>query len=310
MKMSKKLISVLSAGVMAFALFGMAGCSSEGDSATPKEMTTEEINAQDIQVTESGFTVLPDQTVSYAFTVENPNTEYVGNSVTFTIEGYDENDVMLIGGGETIQEVYPGITTAAAGTAYLSDTGATIARFEVKPLMQNVVWTKCQQSTEELQGMFQLSDDKVTEADGTMAVTGKISSELPESTSSAEASALDNRRDAHVVAILRDADGKILCGGTAMGVMLDPSMTPIITSSSSTGTVPGTVDENGNPVDENGNPIEPNDAELISGEPTEEQMTEEGTGEEEPSVATTTYTITIPGIVQYATVSIYATPGI
>lgn len=307
MKISKKLTCALTAGVMAFALFGMAGCASESGNTAPKEMTTEEINAQDIQVTESGFTVLPDQTVSYAFTIENPNEEYVANSVTFTIEGYDANDVMLIGGGETIQEVYPGITTAAAGTAYLSQPDATIARFEVKPLMQNVIWTKSTESTEELQGMFQLTDDKVTETNGTMSITGTISTDLPEESSSSDAtSALDNRRDAHVVAILRDANGKILCGGTAMGVMLDPSMTPIITSSSSTGTVPGTVDENGNPLDENGNPVEPDNGEAISEEP----MPEEGGGDDGANVATTTYTITIPGIVNYATVSVYATPGI
>lgn len=307
MKLSKKLVAALSAGVMAFALFGMAGCSSEAEDTTT-ESTTEEINAQDIEVTASGYSVLPDQTVSYAFTVENPNEGYVANSVTFTIEGYDENDVMLIGGGETIQEVYPGVTTAAAGTSYLSDPSAKIARFEVKPLMQNVLWTKTTETPEELNSTFQLSDMQVKEADGSMTITGNISTEMPSAEDTA-ASALESRKDAHVVAILRDADGNIICGGTAMGIMLDPSMTPITTSSSSGGVVPGTVDEDGNLVDEEGNPVEPNDAELISGEPTEAELQAEGE-EGGNSVATTTYTITIPGVVDYATVDVYATPGI
>ncbi len=98
-----------------------------------------------------------------------------------------------------------------------------------------------------------------------------------------------------MVAILRDADGNILCGGTAMSVMLDPSMTPIITGATE-GAVPGTLDEEGNPVEspDAGN-TEP---------PAEEES------QEENNVASTTYTITIPGIVPYASVSIYATPGI
>ncbi len=305
MKLSKKLVATLTAGVMAFALFGLAGCAGSDQADATKESTTEEINAQDIEVTASGYTVLPDQTVSYAFTVENPNEGYVANSVTFTIEGYDENDVMLIGGGETIQEVYPGVTTAAAGTSYLSDPSATIARFEIKPLMQNVLWTKTTETPEQLNSMFQLSDTQVTEGDGSMTITGSISADMP-SNDEEGGSALDNRMDAHVVAILRDADGNIICGGSAMGIMLDPSMTPVTTSGS--GVVPGTVDENGNLVDEEGNPIEPNDAEVISGEPTEEELQAEG--EEGTSKATTTYTITIPGVVSYATVDVYATPGI
>ncbi len=305
MKLSKKLVATLTAGVMAFALFGLAGCAGSDQADATKESTTEEINAQDIEVTASGYTVLPDQTVSYAFTVENPNEGYVANSVTFTIEGYDENDVMLIGGGETIQEVYPGVTTAAAGTSYLSDPSATIARFEIKPLMQNVLWTKTTETPEQLNSMFQLSDTQVTEGDGSMTITGSISADMP-SNDEEGGSALDNRMDAHVVAILRDADGNIICGGSAMGIMLDPSMTPVNTSGS--GVVPGTVDENGNLVDEEGNPIEPNDAEVISGEPTEEELQAEG--EEGTSKATTTYTITIPGVVSYATVDVYATPGI
>lgn len=309
MKLSKKLVATLSAGVMAFTLFGMAGCAGSDGADTTTESTTEEINAQDLEVTASGFTVLPDQTVSYAFTVENPNEGYVANSATFTIEGYDENDVMLIGGGETIQEVYPGVTTAAAGTSYLSDPDATIARFEIKPLMQNVLWTKTTETPDELNSTFQLSETQVTESDGSMTITGTISADLGE-TEEGESS-LDNRMDAHVVAILRDADGNIICGGTAMGIMLDPSMVPISTSTGS-GVVPGTVDEEGNLVDEEGNPIEPNDAELVSGEPTEEELAAaEGEGEEsENNVAQTTYTITIPGIVDYATIDVYATPGI
>ncbi len=294
MKLSKKLVAVLSAGALAFTMFAVTGCSSSED-ATPVEKTTEELNAQDLEVTEVGYTVLPDQTVSYAFTVENPNEGWIANSVTFTIEGYSEDGVMLIGGGETLQEIYPGITTAAAGTSYLSDTSTPIARFEVKPLMEYINWTSTKETPEELNSTFQLSETEVTESDGVMTITGDISADLGPMDSSDATATLSNRKDAHVVAILRDADGNIICGGTAMSVMLDPSMTPIITGATE-GAVPGSVDEDGNPV-------ESSDAGTTE-PPAEEE------GEQEDNTATTTYTITIPGIVQYATVSVYATPGI
>lgn len=299
MKLSKKLVAMLSAGVMAFSLVGLAGCASSESASSTVESTTEEINAQDLEVTGSGFTVLPDNTVSYAFTVENPNEGYIANSATFTIEGYDANDVMVIGGGETIQEVYPGVTTAAAGTSYLADATVEIARFEVKPLMENILWTKTTETPEELNSMFQLSDQQVKENDGSMVITGSISADLGEPEEGAD-SALARREDAHVVAILRDADGNIICGGSAMGIMLDPSMTPI--STAGTGVVPGSVDEEGNP-------IEPAEGEMT--EPVEGEPPADGTGEEgESNIAKTTYTITIPGIVEYASVDIYATPGI
>ncbi len=299
MKLSKKLVAMLSAGVMAFSLVGLAGCASSESASSTVESTTEEINAQDLEVTGSGFTVLPDNTVSYAFTVENPNEGYIANSATFTIEGYDANDVMVIGGGETIQEVYPGVTTAAAGTSYLADATVEIARFEVKPLMENILWTKTTETPEELNSMFQLSDQQVKENDGSMVITGSISADLGEPEEGAD-SALDRREDAHVVAILRDADGNIICGGSAMGIMLDPSMTPV--STAGTGVVPGSVDEEGNP-------IEPAEGEMT--EPVEGEPPADGTGEEgESNIAKTTYTITIPGIVEYASVDIYATPGI
>ncbi len=299
MKLSKKLVAMLSAGVMAFSLVGLAGCASSESASSTVESTTEEINAQDLEVTGSGFTVLPDNTVSYAFTVENPNEGYIANSATFTIEGYDANDVMVIGGGETIQEVYPGVTTAAAGTSYLADATVEIARFEVKPLMENILWTKTTETPEELNSMFQLSDQQVKENDGSMVITGSISADLGEPEEGAD-SALDRREDAHGVAILRDADGNIICGGSAMGIMLDPSMTPV--STAGTGVVPGSVDEEGNP-------IEPAEGEMT--EPVEGEPPADGTGEEgESNIAKTTYTITIPGIVEYASVDIYATPGI
>ncbi|MCI9129905.1 MAG: hypothetical protein HFJ65_06325 [Eggerthellaceae bacterium] len=315
MKLSRKLVAAISAGVLAFAMFGMAGCSSEGSDGVAQEKTTEEINAQDIQVTGSGFTVLPDNTVNYAFTVENPNEGYVANSVTFTIEGYDENDVMLVGGGETLQEVYPGVTTAAAGTAYLSDETATIARFEVKPLMQNVLWTKTTETTDDLMSQFEITNTEVTEAADGMTITGTISTDLGEESSSSDSSTsyLDNRTDAHVVAIFRDADGNIVGGGSAAGIMLDSSMIPITTGSTpSTGSIPGESSAAEAADAENAEVIaEPNDAELVSGEPTNEDVQEaEEAAAEGGNVASTTFTITIPGVISYANMQIYATPGI
>ncbi len=139
MKFTNKIAATIAAGVLAFGMLGVVGCSSQEE--TPTELTTASINAQDIEVTGVGFTVLDDGTVNYAFTVNNPNEGYIAEGVTFTIEGYDADGSMLVGGGETIQTIYPGVQTAAAGTAYIPNGGNALATFEVSPLMEHVNWT-------------------------------------------------------------------------------------------------------------------------------------------------------------------------
>lgn len=309
MKLSRKFIATLSAGALAFALLGMAGCSSE-EEATNTELTTADINAQEIEVTQTGFEVFGEN-VSYAFTVNNPNDGYMANGVTFTIEGYDEDGTMVMGGGETLQMIYPGIETACAGQSYLAPESGTVTRFEVRPLMDNVTWTKTDVTAEELESKFEVSDVEVSESDGTTVVNGTISSDLGVDSNS-DADALANaREDVHLVVLFKDADGKIICGGSSMGIMLDPSMTSVMGTPISPDEAADGTGEGGTPIDEATEDVELDEnGQPVASDPAAAEVDEPVPAEVVPStVAKTTFYVTIPGIFDYASYQIIATPG-
>lgn len=308
MKLSRKIIAALSAGALAFAMMGMVGCSAE-EEQTDTELTTADINAQEIEVTQTGFEVL-DENVCYAFTVNNPNEGYVANGVTFTIEGYNDEGTMVMGGGETMQMIYPGIETACAGTSYLAPETGTITRFEVRPLMDNVIWTKTDMTAEEIESKYEITNVEVGTSEGTTVVSGTISADLGVDSNS-DADALANaREDVHLVVLFKDADGKLLCGGSSMGIMLDPSMTsimgtPINPEAAATEPVEG---EGGTPIDE-GTELDEN-GQPIASDPAAAEIDEPVPAEVQPStVASTTFYVSIPGIFNYASYQIIATPG-
>lgn len=295
MKLSRKVIASIAAGALALSMAGLAGCSSQEEAANT-ELTTADINAQEIEVTQTGFDVFGEN-VCYAFTVNNPNNDYIANGVTFTVEGYDEEGTMVMGGGETLQMIYPGIETACAGQSYLAPESNPVVRFEVRPLMDNVTWTKTDMSAEELQNRFDISDVEVSTADGMTNVTGTISADLGVDSNS-DADALANaREDVHLVVLFKDADGKLICGGSSMGIMLDPSMTSVL------GT-PINPEDTAAPEGEGGTPIdEPADNEAAA-------VDEPVPAEVEPStVAKTTFYVSIPAVFDYASYQIIATPG-
>lgn len=304
MKLSRKIVAVLSAGALAFTMLGVAGCSTE-EEPTNTELTTADIDAQEIEVTQTGYEIL-DETVCYAFTVNNPNDGYIANGVTFTIEGYNEEGTMVLGGGETVQMIYPGLETAVAGQSYLAPETGAVARFEVRPLMDNITWTKTTVTTEEIENKYEISDVEVTDTNGSTVVTGTISADLGVDSNS-DADAIANaREDVHLVVLFRDADGKLLCGGNSLGIMLDPSMTSIVGTPIATDptVVPpeAAAGSDGAVLDDNGEPV--------ASDPAAADVEEPMPAEVEPStVAKTTFYINIPGIFNYASYQVIATPG-
>lgn len=297
MKFTNKIAATIAAGVLAFGMLGVVGCSSQEE--TPTELTTASINAQDIEVTGVGFTVLDDGTVNYAFTVNNPNEGYIAEGVTFTIEGYDADGSMLVGGGETIQTIYPGVQTAAAGTAYIPNGGNTLATFEVSPLMEHVNWTKTTETPEEVESQFTTSDVQVENIDGTEQITGKISIDFGNDSSSSDsaASMLDMRATARVVVLFKNEAGEIIGGGSSNSIMLDASM--IAMSGAATPQ-----------LDEEGNPIEPSEDQEVSAEDAAAADAAAAEAAAQASnVATSTWTIAVPGNMGFASYDVIVTPG-
>lgn len=288
MKFTSKIAATVAAGALAFGMLGVVGCSSQDE--TPTELTTASINAQDIEVTGVGFTVLDDSTVNYAFTVNNPNEGYIAEGVTFTIEGYDADGTMLVGGGETIQTIYPGVQTAAAGTAFLPSAGSPLTTLEISPLMEHVNWTKTTETPEEVQGEFTTSDVTVGDVDGVQQVSGKISVDFGNDSSAAEsaASMLDMRTTARIVVLFKNEAGEIIGGGSSNSIMLDASMTTMYGAATPE-------------LDEAGNPIEPEEG--------AEGADAAAAAPEATNIASTTWTITIPGNLPYASYDVIVTPG-
>lgn len=283
MKISNKLVAVASCAALAFTMFGVVGCSSNEEPVN-REITTADINAQDIEVTSVGYTVLDEQSISYAFTVNNPNAGYIADGVTFTVEAYDADDQMIVGTGDTIHEVYPNIETASASVAYISGDADSIDRFEVKPLMEHVRWTKTDLTSENLSEMFQVSNVNIESTDGQLQITGTVSCDLgSDDTESGNTTlAIDTRQNAQVTVLLLNGAGDIICGGESNPIMLDASM----------------VGEYGAPaaVDEEGNIIEDTGDEPVMAAGSE-------------NLASTSFLVTIPGIVNYDSYKVVVTPG-
>lgn len=297
MKFTSKIAATIAAGALAFGMLGVVGCSSQED--TPTELTTASINAQDIEVTGVGFTVLDDDTVNYAFTVNNPNEGYIAEGVTFTIEGYDADGSMLVGGGETIQTIYPGVQTAAAGTAFLPEGGNALATLEISPLMEHVNWTKTTETPEEVENQFTTSDVNVENIDGTEQVTGKLSIDFGNDSSSSDsaASMLDMRATARVVVLFKNEAGEIIGGGSSNSIMLDASM--IATMNAATPE-----------LDDQGNPIEPAaDEDISADEAAAADAAAAEAAAQASNVATATWTIAVPGNMGFASYDIIVTPG-
>lgn len=293
MKLTSKIAATIAAGALACGMLGVVGCSSAEE--TPTELTTASINAQDIEVTGVGFTVLDDNSINYAFTVNNPNEGYIADGVTFTLEGYDENGSLLVGGGETIQTIYPSVPTAAAGTAYLSPSDSPLTRLEIKPLMEHVNWTKTTETPEEIQNEFTTSDVKIEDVDGLQQVTGKISIDFGNDSSAGDsaASMLDMRETARIVVVFKNEAGDIIGGGSSSSIMLDASMIPIYGAATPE-------------LDEAGNPIEPEEG----AEGADAQTSGNPEGDQASNVASTTWTITVPGGLSYASYDVMVTPGV
>ena len=287
MKFTSKIAASIAAGALAFGMLGVVGCSSEEQA--PEELTTASINAQDIEVTGIGFTVLDDDTVNYAFTVNNPNEGYIAEGVTFTIEGYDADGAMLVGGGETIQTIYPGVQTAAAGTAYLSSGASPLATLEISPLMEHVNWSKTTETPEEVENQFTTSDVTVENVEGTEQVTGKISVDFGgESSASDAASMLNMRSTARIVVLFKNDAGDIIGGASSNSIMLDASMIPMYSAATPE-------------LDENGNPIEPEAGAV--------DQSAEAPVVEDSNVASTTWTVNVPGNLAFASYDVIVTPG-
>lgn len=172
MRFSKPLSAVF-AGMLAFALSGCAGQTTEVQDEEVLD-TVENTNAQEITITESGFNVGNDGNVTYAFIANSPNDGFIANSVVFSIEGYDDQGNRVLGSAESIDRMYPGVDTAFAGSAYMVES-SNLVRLDVVASMDNVVWTQTDLTADQVDDMFSLVNTRnIRDVDGSAVVSGRV----------------------------------------------------------------------------------------------------------------------------------------
>lgn len=267
MRQVKQIVATIAALSLTFAL---VGCSSDGASeeTVPEPITSEEIDAQDIEIVQTGYTV-EDGVARYAVVAVNPNEGYIANSVMLSIEGYDESDNMLIGTAATISDMYPNSETAVAGSSRLMTVeteNPELVRLNVSVDLQFVTWTKV--SDVDTIYEYTVSDENINvDNENTAVVTGNVTTHIPGDTDGGAGAGLS------IVAVLFDADGNILCGGTDSSIYFDAITT--------TADVP--------------------DSEEGAEEPPAEVI--------EPQDVTAEFSITIPDAPKFASFKVYVDPG-
>lgn len=238
MKAISKIVAVLAVSALAF---GMFGCSGNSGSTTTnadeaQTYTSEEINASDIVVEKSGYS-MTEQTsvdadgnevqipsVDYAFLVKNNNTGYVAQNVPFNVNGYNANGEIVFSGGATCMYIYPGIETAVSGTTTIGTTdglNTTITEFSVEPLMSTVDWLKTGLSDSQIANMFTVEDATADRVDGTLNVSASVTGDLADGDKIYKVADLEGTLEGHCIAIFTDADGNIVFGSDSTNVLID-----------------------------------------------------------------------------------------
>ncbi len=250
MKAISKVVAVLAVGALAL---GMFGCSSGSNASADSETTytSEDINAQEITINKSGYSVVPSTTIdaegnqvpiseiNFAFTVNNPNTGYVAQNIPFNVNGYNTNGEVVFSGGATCMYLYPGIETAISGTTSLSAVEGmdqNVTEFTVEPLTSNIEWLKTGLSDADIQNMFTVENETLENADGGLSLSATVTGDLADQNKIFKVADLEDTLEAHAIVILYDANGNIVYGSESTNILIDQT------------TLDNAKDENGNPL--------------------------------------------------------------
>lgn len=240
MKTSRKLIATLAALSLAAGIAFMTGCSCSAqrevnmnpDEAQRYEL--DEIGGKQVQVVESGFTidvgeplegVVPTSaTVDYAFVVENNNSGYAAQNIPFTATGYAADGSVVFTGGANCQYIYPGIQTAATGSATIALTDGVVPevdRFEVLPVADVIDWMAIGMTDDEVAGLFQVSNESAEEGPDGVTVKATITGNIHDGDKIFSTTILQDTLEGHAVTLFYDADGGIVFGSGSTNIILD-----------------------------------------------------------------------------------------
>lgn len=235
MRLSKKIMTMLTAGAFALGMLGLLGCS--GESASDAS-TEEESQAEVIEVTGSGATEIWEVELDnagddievpvshYAFTVVNHDEEgRVAQNVLFNVTGFDDTGAMVFQDGCTAGYVYPGMTTALSGdTISYSPEGThtTITQVVVEPIMNEVQWLDTDMKNSQIADLFTVVNDGSNKVDDVLTFAGTITGNLADKDKIFDTTSLDEDvLEAHAVVILYDENDNIVMGTESTSVLID-----------------------------------------------------------------------------------------
>lgn len=238
MKAISKVVATAAVSALALCMFGCSGGqeATTTDASEAPTHTSEEINAQDITVQQSGFTwsttdsvdadgnTVEVPSVDYAFTVINPNSGYVAENVPFNVNGYNAAGEVVFSGGATCMYLYPGIETALSGNTTVSlaeGMDSEITEFTVEPLLSTVEWLDTKLSDQQITDMFQVGEVAAERTDETLNVTASVTGNPADGEKIYKVADLEGTLEGHCVAIFYDEDGNILFGSDSTNVLID-----------------------------------------------------------------------------------------
>lgn len=212
----KKVVACVTACALGVSILGLAGCASS-NSATQGGPVDPGFDAEDIQVTQSGYTMGADGTLRYAFVAVNPNDGHLAENVVFSIQAYDSGHNLIAGAGSTMPTMYPQHETAACGSAEVhasvaaaanaaassaantvtatdeedadgaaADSAASgasgttqVAYLEITPVMDSIQWSDTTYDSSKLEDEVKIENPRMSEtSDDALAINAEVTTTL------------------------------------------------------------------------------------------------------------------------------------
>lgn len=214
-KLKKTLVSLLVVAMISAFSAVLVGCSGNDQNGTSG---ADDFEIEDIQVINSGFTVTGDNQVNFAFVAMNPNMGHLANDVVFTIEGYDADGNLIVGGGQTLSMMYPESEVAAAGTLEIysqDDNNAPLETLNITPMMDSISWEETTITGAALDEDYYIDRAIMNKQDdGSLDITANVG--INEGVEDAAILA-----SAYGVVVLENEEGEILCGSDPVIFTID-----------------------------------------------------------------------------------------
>ncbi len=206
----KKIVAIASCFILAISVVGLVGCSGSmpNNPSSPASATTSSSTHSPLVVSESAYHTNKYGSVEYVAIIENPNSEWVADSVQVKVTAKDAKGTILFTNTEYVSYIFANGKKAIQGQSS-SGSPATVT-FE--PVVKTSGWSKESTQAGDTDALFPITNlNEVTSAYGSVTFTGEIANNLKEDVSALK-----------VCVVLRDGEGKLISGYSTYASNLPP----------------------------------------------------------------------------------------